>query len=166
MDDSYSIYLKPSGRIYYAVVFAAFLLLSALLFLLEPWLGINAPLGSLWLLVLAFCAWGFVFLYFQYHYIHVEDGTLTVREGLLTRKMVIIPFEKITEIESVRSALEALFGVGTVKIDTSGTSGMEIIFRNVPKESIDSFLGFFRRYQDSGAKPQYASKEEEERDTW
>lgn len=172
-----SIYLKPSGKIYYVSLFLSFLVLSAIVFLVSPAIPINAPLVVMMLLAVYFIVVGAIMLYYQYAYIHVEDEMITVREGLITSKMFVIPFNKISEIGTKYALIDSLFGVGTVMIDTSGTSGVEIVFRNVPKEKINSFVSIFRRYKDeSGKEADHASsekgakegKEQEKpvRDTW
>lgn len=158
---------------YYIGLFLAFLLLSTILFLLQQFLPFSAPLASLLLLLLTLLGLALTFFYFQFYYIHVEDDIITVREGLVTSKMLVIPFNKITEIETNRTLLESLFGIGTIKINTSGTSGVEIVFKNVPKENIDTFIGIFRRYkteveavEPKGRKPELKEKNFEDKDMW
>ncbi len=148
---SSSIYLKPSGRVYYASFFIAFLLLSGLLMLAAPFVKFNVYQAMFALLVLNFIASGLAFLYFQQSYIHVEDEIVTVKEGVVLSKMVVIPFNKIDGIKTQYSLIDLLFGLGTIMIDTAGTGAIEVIFSNVPKESIDSFVAMFRNYRQDQA---------------
>lgn len=155
-----SIYLKPSGRIYYASFVLLFILISTLLNAASAFLAFNIYQVMFILLALASFASLIAFLYFQHKYIHVEDEIITVREGIITSKISVIPFNKINEIKTQFSFFDRLLGVGTIMIDTAGTSAVEVVFKNVPKESISAFLGLFRQHRES-AQP----AEEAERDT-
>lgn len=164
-----SIYLKPSGRRYYISFFLAFALLSIILFLASPMLKFNVYQLIFALLVLNFFASGIAFLYFQHHYIHVEDEIITVKEGLLMSKMVVIPFDKINEIKTEYSMSDRILGVGTIMLDTAGTGAVEVIFPDVPRESINAFIALFRQYKEKKEAPGEEAKEEKpegERDSW
>ncbi len=148
-----SIYLKSSGRRYYVTFFIAFLILSAILLAISPFIPFNVYQLVFALLVLNFAASGAAFLYFQNRYIHVEDEVLTVRQGVLTSKMSVIPFNKIDEIKTQYTLFDRVLGIGTIMIDTAGTSGVEVVFSNVPQESINAFLGLFRQYRQKQEAP-------------
>ncbi|MFA5076854.1 MAG: PH domain-containing protein [Candidatus Micrarchaeia archaeon] len=163
------IYIKPSGKAYYFFFSAAFAVLCALAFLLSGQLQFDPLLPAAALAASLAIACAITYSYFQYFYIHVEDEIVTVREGAVSSKMVVIPFSKISGVESRRNPLDSLFGLGTLVIDTIGSAGVEVEFRNVPQESVDSFMDIFRRHKDAGAaRPGSPQKGEAkpERDTW
>lgn len=164
-----SIYLKPSGRRYYISFFLAFVILSIIIFLASPLLKFNVYQLILALLALNFLASGIAFLHFQHHYIHVEDEIITVKEGLLMSKMVVIPFDKINEIKTEYGMSDRILGVGTIMLDTAGTGAVEVIFSNVPRESINAFIALFRQYKEKKEAPGEEAEEEKpegERDSW
>lgn len=154
-----SIYLKPSGRFYYIAFFVAFAVLSLILYTISSFIQLqfNIWQAIFMLLLMYFVALGGAFLYFQQSYIHVEDDIMTVREGILFSKVMVIPFSKIKEIKTQYTFIDRLLGVGTVAIDIAETPGMEIVFSHVPKESINSFLSMFRQHKENG-KNQAADK--------
>ncbi len=142
-----SIYLKPSGRFYYAAFFIAFLAVSLALYALAGVLPFNAYQAMFELLVLYFVLSGGAFLYFQQQYVHAEDEMLTVKEGVVTSRMVVIPFNKISEVKTQYGLWDTILGVGTVVIDTAGNSGVQVVFSHVPRDSIIAFLAMFRNYR-------------------
>lgn len=147
-----SIYLKPSGRIYYILGFVVYFILTGIILSFSQFFPpyINPYQIILGLLILNFIFLGAVFLYFQHRYIHVEDEIITVREGgLFTNKMTIIPFNKIVEIKTQHELHEKFVGVETIMIDIAGRGVMEVVFKNVPQESVSSFISFFKRYKES-----------------
>lgn len=163
-----SVYLKPSGRRYYMLIFLAFAALSIALGGLGAFLQFSPWQAIFGLLVLMLAAWGVAFLYFQQQYIHAEDGIITVRRGIITSKMTVIPFNKISEVGTEYGLADRLLGVGKIIIDTAGTDKEEVVFRDIPAQSISTFLALFRQYKgkEEQAQPGPAQKPEEGRDSW
>ncbi|VVB98372.1 Bacterial PH domain protein [uncultured archaeon] len=164
------IYLKPSGRPYYVSLFAAFLALSALLYLVAPLVPqVNVYALMFGLLVLYFAASGVVFLYFQQVYMHVEDETITVKRGIVTSNVSVIPFNKITEVSTRYTLADKLLGLGSVTLEMMGPEEDDVTFKNVPKESITSFLALFKRSREirsHEAQPVPGQPEKPEGDRW
>ncbi|MDD5337630.1 MAG: PH domain-containing protein [Candidatus ainarchaeum sp.] len=160
-------YIRPSGKIYYFLFASAFAVLCALTLLLSAVMEFSPYLIMAVLVAMLAIACAATYTYFQYFYIHVEDEIITVREGAVSSKMVVIPFNKISGVESRRGPLDSIFGLGTLMIDTSGSAGVEVEFRNTPQESISIFMDIFRKYKD-GEKTGPAKEEakREERDSW
>ncbi|MBU0586562.1 PH domain-containing protein [Candidatus Micrarchaeota archaeon] len=143
-----SIFLKPSGRVYYISFSLAFFLISALLIWASPLLPFNPYQLVFILIILALVASLAIFFYFQYQYIHLEEDTVTIRQGFLNSRISIIPIKKVIEVRSDYSLVDRLLQMGTLYLDTAGTANLEITFRFVPRENIHTFLGAFKRYQD------------------
>ncbi len=165
------IYLKPSGRRYYLLFFLAFATISAVLLFATPLFPFNVYQAVFALLVLASIASGVAFLYFQRQYIYVEDEMITVREGIFTSRAMMIPFSNVVEIKTQYTLVDSILGVGTVMIDTAGTAGVEVVFSNIPRQSIINFLSLFRHYKQLGEarKKGHAvaeGKQKPERDNW
>ena len=65
-------------------------------------------------------------------YIQVKGEGLTVHKGLLNKKVMFIPYGRITNLRVNRSILERLFMLGNVEIDTAGTHNVEVMMWNIP----------------------------------
>ncbi len=174
-----AIFLKPSGRAYYLAFFALFMLFSLLLVFVSNYfaLAFNIYQVIVGLMVVYFIASSAIFLYYQCQYIHVEENFITVRQGVISSKVSVVPMSKIVEVAASYSILDRILGIGTIKVDTSGTNTVEIIFRFVPKESIHTFISIFKtkKAEESPAvkvtaeshPPSKAKGEEEDkRDSW
>jgi putative membrane protein len=53
----------------------------------------------------------------------VEGGALRLEEGVLARKLRVIPFDRIQQVDLVRKPLHRLLGVATLRVDTAGGGG-------------------------------------------
>lgn len=53
-------------------------------------------------------------------------------EGLISRNTSEVEIKDIRNIQISQSLMERLFRIGTVKIGTAGTAGVEIVLRGVP----------------------------------
>lgn len=134
-----TLYLKPSGRFYYWGLVILFIILSTFLVLLAPYLPFNIYKVMFIIGVLFFIIGLLVMIYFQHHHIYVENNLITVKEGILLTKYNIIPFEKITDVKFTYSFIDKLLGVGTIMINTSGTSNYEVVMKYIPKEKLTQF---------------------------
>jgi putative membrane protein len=78
----------------------------------------------LWLLVVgAIVLLAFTILeWWRYTYV-VEAGALRVEEGVLARKLRVVPFDRIQQVELVRKPLHRLLGVATLRVETAGGGG-------------------------------------------
>ncbi len=65
-------------------------------------------------------------------YIEVKDEGITVHKGLLNKKVMYIPYGRITNLRISRGIFERLFKLGSVEIDTAGTSLVEVVMGNIP----------------------------------
>jgi putative membrane protein len=53
----------------------------------------------------------------------LEAGALRVEEGVLARKLRVVPFDRIQQVELVRKPLHRLLGVATLRVETAGGGG-------------------------------------------
>jgi hypothetical protein len=115
-------------RVHYAILglaLVAGLTAADLLWKPRPW----APGGSLIgmgvllliLLVLLFAprryrAWG---------YLRGEDE-LTVKHGLMVRKLTVVPFGRVQHIDIAQGPLQRMMGLATLVLNTAGTRGAAV----------------------------------------
>ena len=50
----------------------------------------------------------------------LEGGALRLEEGVLTRKLRAVPFDRIQQVDLVRKPLHRLLGVATLRVETAG----------------------------------------------
>jgi putative membrane protein len=72
--------------------------------------------GAIVLLAVTVLEW------WRYTYV-LEAGALRVEEGVLARKLRVVPFDRIQQVELVRKPLHRLLGVATLRIETAGGGG-------------------------------------------
>jgi putative membrane protein len=53
----------------------------------------------------------------------LEAGALRLEEGVLARKLRVVPFDRIQQVELVRKPLHRLLGVATLRVETAGGGG-------------------------------------------
>jgi putative membrane protein len=53
----------------------------------------------------------------------LEAGALRLEEGVLQRKLRVVPFDRIQQVDLVRKPLHRLLGVATLRVETAGGGG-------------------------------------------
>jgi putative membrane protein len=53
----------------------------------------------------------------------MEAGALRLEEGVLARRLRVVPFDRIQQVELVRKPLHRLLGVATLRVETAGGGG-------------------------------------------
>ncbi|VVB66626.1 Bacterial PH domain protein [Candidatus Gugararchaeum adminiculabundum] len=67
--------------------------------------------------------------YATYSY-ELHKDAIVIRKGIVAKHRVVIPYEKMVNINSERGVFESLFGLSTVKIDTG--TGKEMLEGSIP----------------------------------
>jgi uncharacterized membrane protein YdbT with pleckstrin-like domain len=65
-----------------------------------------------------------IFLLYYYHSIwyQITDTEIIVHKGIITKTEKIVPFRTVTNIETKRGIFDRIFGIGSVKVHTAGSS--------------------------------------------
>lgn len=85
---------------------------------------------------------GSLISYFRYYY-YVTDSDLVIEKGLIERKKITVPFDRIQTINTEQKIIHQLFGVVKLEIDTAGSKKKEIAIDALDKgvaEQIKFFL--------------------------
>jgi len=63
----------------------------------------------------------------------LAENDLVLREGVLTRKSTVIPYEKIEDLSSERTLFERMLGLATIEVETAGRShpGSEMVIPGI-----------------------------------
>jgi putative membrane protein len=78
----------------------------------------------LWLLVVgavALLAWA-TLEWVRYTY-RLEADSLRIEEGVLARKLRVIPFDRIQQVDLIRKPLHRVLGMATLRVETAGGGG-------------------------------------------
>lgn len=71
--------------------------------------------------------------YFKYNF-YIEDDKLIVNEGVINKKRLSIPFDRIQAVNFEQNVIHQVLDVVAVKIDTAGSKGSEIEMASLKKE--------------------------------
>ncbi|MEW6328714.1 MAG: PH domain-containing protein [Candidatus Micrarchaeota archaeon] len=106
--------LIPIGALYYSLTPD-----ETLFFGFQGRLVVIATALALSLLLMAsFGAW--VLISYRLFTFTLADNELIIRYGVLTRHRVVIPYERIQNMNTIRSPVERLFGLVSLKFETAG----------------------------------------------
>jgi putative membrane protein len=86
----------------------------------------------LWLLVVgavALLAWA-TLEWVRYTY-RLEADSLRIEEGVLARKLRVIPFDRIQQVDLIRKPLHRVLGMATLRVETAGGGGAAEVDLNV-----------------------------------
>lgn len=63
-------------------------------------------------------------LYYRFYSYAIKDDVVLIRRGILFRRRVTIPYERIQNVSVSRSPLLLIFGLSSVQIETAGGAGL------------------------------------------
>lgn len=79
--------------------------------------------------------------YFKY-YFYVKDGELVIEHGILTKKKLNIPFERIQTINFEQNVLHRMLKVVKVQVDTAGSSASELTLQALDLPTAEALRAF------------------------
>jgi uncharacterized membrane protein YdbT with pleckstrin-like domain len=122
-------FARPSLRRAYliALVYAGLVLLGRFKTNLDP------RLDPVWLgaLVLLFAALGLAVLRRLCTSYAITTEEISVKSGILARKMVVVPLSRVTNALANQSFVERLLGLVTLQIDCAGGNAKEVNFQRI-----------------------------------
>ncbi|MBI2079638.1 PH domain-containing protein [Candidatus Micrarchaeota archaeon] len=72
--------------------------------------------------------------------INLEEKGISVKQGILNTKQVFINYSNIANINIHRSLFERMVGVGSLEIDTAGTSGAEVLIHSIDNKYLQKVI--------------------------
>jgi putative membrane protein len=73
-------------------------------------------------------------------------------DGVLSRRLALAPYKRITNISAKQSFFERLLGLVTLNVDTAGGDMSEVVFRRITKSDAQAAEVFLRKIID-GQRP-------------
>ncbi len=102
---------------------------------------LDASIGGVAVVISAYTLIMSILSYFRYYYFLDEDG-LNIHSGVLSRKKLNIPFERIQNINFEQKIIHQFFNVVSLEIDTAGSSKSEIKIEALPKSEAEAIRDF------------------------
>lgn len=138
--------VRRSGRREYFTAFVAAVVASFILFSLNNWmeLPLQALVFIVW--VLAGVSGVISFIKAKIQYIDVDDEGITLHKGLFNKKTTYVPYERITNINVDHNFIDRVFMLGTLKVDTAGTTKTEITMGSIPNKYLEKMSGCISGY--------------------
>ncbi len=89
-----------------------------------------------------------IIAYFKYYY-HIDDRELIIEKGLLNKKKILIPFDRIQSIDFEQNLIHRFFDVVSVKIDTAGSGQNEVSLDAVAKNIAEDLKDYLLAQRES-----------------
>ena len=121
------------------IVFVA-IVLTVAVFFLGKYLG---NLGQLFIIVIWIATFVLALLargVELFKTIEVGETSIKVITGVLNVKSMLVPYDRITEVRSSQTLFQRFIGLGTLEVDTAGTSQIEITVPDVPENYLEQII--------------------------
>jgi uncharacterized membrane protein YdbT with pleckstrin-like domain len=76
--------------------------------------------------------------------LEVSGEGVTCRTGIINVKTRFIPFSKVDNVHVDRNLFDRIFMVGTIRVDTLASTGMEIVMADIPSGDLEEALKFIQ----------------------
>ncbi|MDD2655639.1 MAG: PH domain-containing protein [Candidatus ainarchaeum sp.] len=76
--------------------------------------------------------------------LEVTNEGVTSRTGIINVKTRFVPFSKVDNVRMERNVFDRIFMVGTIRVDTLASSGMEISMTEIPSKDLEEALTFIQ----------------------
>jgi uncharacterized membrane protein YdbT with pleckstrin-like domain len=138
--------VHPSGRMQYFAIWAVFALFCAILILcLGTALSPAVPAAFALALAIAILLTASTYGTNQSKTLESDGDTMTYSWGIVSRKTMIVPLQKISGLTARQDFPENLFGLGSVFVDTAGGPDYEISMRHVDAAKLTVLMELFRQ---------------------
>lgn len=76
--------------------------------------------------------------------LEISNEGVTSRTGIINVKTRFVPFSKIDNVRMERNIFDRIFMIGTIRVDTLASSGMEISMSEIPSKDLEEALNFIQ----------------------
>ncbi len=125
--------VKPSlRRVYFFAVLYMVVCVNGYSRLQQVGLGENLPVISVGLLIVLL-VYAHLARFFMVYTINEEF--IESRSGIIARNGVRVPFHRITDFAARQGLLQRILGLASVSVSTAGSSGAELVLRNLTRSN-------------------------------
>ncbi|MFA5411929.1 MAG: PH domain-containing protein [Candidatus Micrarchaeia archaeon] len=139
--------IHTTGRMMYAKALALAVLGSYAWMQITRFFSLPAPIPIygyylIWgLMLLAVIA---AFIRSKLQTLEMTNDGVTSRTGIINVKTRFVPFSKVDNVRMERNIFDRIFMVGTIRVDTLASSGMEISMSEIPSRDLEEALNFIQ----------------------
>jgi putative membrane protein len=129
--------VRCSGRMEYANSILWALIMGYVITRVREYVAF--PLGAALGILAAFTLFALVLanVRARIRYVEVKGEGLSVHKGLFNKKVMFIPYARITNLRVNRGIMERIFGLGSLEIDTAGTGIVEVYMGGIPSGQLE-----------------------------
>lgn len=130
----------PTARAVYIKIFILGLIFTSLAFALQDIISkfLVDFLLILWTLLVLVAIISKI--YTKFTTVKIEETGLTITKGILSIKKIFIQYKNISNVRIHQTLFERIIGVGSIGIDTAGTSGTEVIIDYIENEKLQRIV--------------------------
>ncbi len=108
----------------------------------------NKSTYFLWLMVgIALLAMAIAIIDYFRFYFHIKDDELRVQKGILTKKNLSIPFDRIQTVNLEQNLIHQVFNVVKVVVDTAGSNQNEFEFEALGRDKAEALRNLILSYK-------------------
>lgn len=106
------------------IIFFQFIFQSSVDFALNK-NNIHFPWGSVIFVIIAYAIFCYIWAKLTYHfwYYELSEDALKIEKGIIWKKYISIPYERIQNIDVYRGVWARILGLGDLQVQTAGYSG-------------------------------------------
>lgn len=132
--------INTSGRMMYAkAVFLAIIALFAWM-QIEKLFHLSYPIVYTIILAFALLILIVAFIRSRLQSLEITDEGITSRLGIINVNTQFVPYNKIDSVHVSRTIFDRIFRLGTLRIDTLGSIGVEISMADIPSSHLEGAL--------------------------
>ena len=76
--------------------------------------------------------------------LEITNDGVTSRTGIINVKTRFVPYSKVDNVRMERNIFDRIFMVGTIRVDTLASSGIEISMGEIPSKDLEDALNFIQ----------------------
>jgi putative membrane protein len=82
--------------------------------------------------------------------IEIGEDSLIIKTGILSTKTTVIPYWTITDVDIEQNIVDKILGLGTLSVDTAGTSNVEVVMKNLSYADLKELIEVFKKKMKGG----------------
>lgn len=89
-------------------------------------------------------AWAWAELEYAFYSYEIKDREFVIHRGIFTRQLIIVPYEKISDVETSRNPVERLLGLVSIMLILEGRPDLQIAIPGVKFEERQQLIESLR----------------------
>lgn len=132
--------IHTSGRFMYAKAIILAAIASFAWMQIENFFHFSIPLAYPIIAAFALLIILVAFIRSKLQSLEITDEGLTSRMGIINVKTMFIPYSKIDSVHVSRTIFDRIFMLGTLRVDTLASLGVEFVMHDIPSRHLEEAL--------------------------